>query len=74
MQSVGMAGRRSDQVSRTLSDNVGMRDVAFVGIDFVGRIERLCHNNIVLIEFLAEYDNVTLDKSGQSPVLAIDAA
>jgi hypothetical protein len=41
VDSVVVTGRRGDQISRTLADNVCMGDVALVGIDLIGRIERL---------------------------------
>ena len=41
MNSVVVTGRRGDQISWALANDVCMGDVAFVGIDLVGRIERL---------------------------------
>jgi hypothetical protein len=41
VDSVIVTGRRGDQISWTFADNICMGDVAFVGIDLIGRIERL---------------------------------
>lgn len=74
MDSVLMTSRRHDRVSRALSDNVCMGDVAFMGTDPIGGIQRLCHDGVVLVVLLAEYDNVPFDKGGQSPELAMNTA